>query len=178
MPDYPPLSQLAPKTFGTSSFGDWLANMIGQGLTAPGRVLASPTPMTSEQMIQPAQEMMVLMGSGAPMAERGALGVVGGRPLAIKEAIGALPPAEDMVRLYRGGGNNPGGSKWVTTDRRYAERYTTPGLAHTEGPGSFLQYVDVPKTDPRVQIPTGQSVHSFEAPSDIADRLQPFYKAR
>jgi hypothetical protein len=79
MPDYPPLSQLAPKTFGTSSFGDWLANMIGQGLTAPGRVLASKEPMTSEQMIPEAQSMMALMGSGAPAAEAGALGAVGGR---------------------------------------------------------------------------------------------------
>jgi hypothetical protein len=79
MPDYPPLSQLAPKTFGTSSFADWLANMIGQGLTAPGKALASKEPMTSEQMIAPAQSMMALMGTGAPAAEAGALGAVGGR---------------------------------------------------------------------------------------------------
>lgn len=96
-------------------------------------------------------------------------------PLAIKDAIEASPPADDMVRLYRGGGNNAGGPKWVTTDRRYAERYTTPGLAHSEGAGSYLQYVDVPKSDPRVRIPAGQSTHSFEAGPDIADSLKPLY---
>jgi hypothetical protein len=82
MPDYPPLSQLggAPRTFGTSSFADWLANIIGQGLTAPGKALASTTPITSEQMIQPAQSMMALMaGGGVPAAERGAVGAFGGR---------------------------------------------------------------------------------------------------
>jgi hypothetical protein len=82
MPDYPPLSQLggAPRTFGTSSFGDWLANMIGQGLTAPGKALASTTPITSEQMIVPARDMMALMvGGGVPAAERGAVGAFGGR---------------------------------------------------------------------------------------------------
>jgi hypothetical protein len=80
MPDYPPLSQLAPKTFGTSSFGDWLANMMYRGFTAPGKALASTTPMTSEQMIAPAQDMMALMaGGGVPAAERGAVGAFGGR---------------------------------------------------------------------------------------------------
>jgi hypothetical protein len=168
---YDPLGAMNPLT-------NSLASLAYRGFMAPGQALASTQPMTSEQMIAPAQAMQSLMMGGAPMAERGAVGVLGGRPLAIKEAIAAASPAEDMVRLYRGGGNNPGGPKWVTTDRRYAERYTTPGLAHTEGPGSFLQYVDIPKTDPRVQMPAGQSVHSFEAPPDIADRLQPFYKAR
>jgi hypothetical protein len=80
MPDYPPLSQLAPKTFGTSSFGDWLANLVYRGVTAPGKALASTTPMTSEQMIAPAQDMMTLMaGGGVPAAERGAVGAFGGR---------------------------------------------------------------------------------------------------
>jgi hypothetical protein len=102
----------------------------------------------------------------------------GSVPLSIKDATEAPPAEPGTVRLYRGGGNNPGGPKWVTTDRKYAERYTTPGLAHSDKAGSFLHYVDVPATDPRVQMPEGQSVHSFEAPPDIADQLQPFYRPK
>ena len=95
--------------------------------------------------------------------------------LAIKDAVESPPPAEGMVRLWRGGGNNPGGKKWVTTSRRQAERYTLPGMAYGEKAGSYLQYVDVPKTDPRVQIPPGHDSLPFEAEPDIADRLRPFY---
>lgn len=91
------------------------------------------------------------------------------------DAQEAPPPDTGMVRVYRGGGNNPGGKKWVTTDRRQAERYTIPGLAHTDGPGTFLQYTDVPATDPRVRIPAGQNSHAFEAEPDIADSLRPFF---
>lgn len=95
--------------------------------------------------------------------------------LAIKDAVESPPPAEGMVRLWRGGGNNPGGKKWVTTSRKQAERYTLPGMAYGEKAGSYLQYVDVPKTDPRVQIPPGHDSLPFEAEPDIADRLRPFY---
>jgi hypothetical protein len=95
--------------------------------------------------------------------------------LAIRNAMPSSDPESGVVRLWRGGGNNPGGPKWVTTSRKYAERYTTPNLARGGKAGSYLQYVDVPSNDPRVQMPEGQSVHSFEAPADIADRLRPFW---
>ena len=98
--------------------------------------------------------------------------------LALKDAVPSAEVAPGMIRLWRGGGNNPGGPKWVTTDRKYAERYTTPGLARGGKAGSYLQYVDVPAGDPRVQMPAGQSVHSFEATPDIADRLQPFWQQK
>lgn len=98
--------------------------------------------------------------------------------LAIKDAQGAEPPEEGMVRLYRGGGNNPGGPKWVTTSRKQAERYTIPGLAYGAKAGTYLQYVDVPKSDPRVQIPEGHSELAVEIGPDIADKLQPFYRPK
>jgi hypothetical protein len=98
--------------------------------------------------------------------------------LAIKDALAPAEAEPGMVRLWRGGGSNPGGPKWVTTSRKYAEGYTTPGLARGGKAGSYLQYVDIPTGDPRVQMPPGQSVHSFEAPADIADRLQPYWQRK
>jgi hypothetical protein len=98
-------------------------------------------------------------------------------PLAIKDAVPAPPPPQGMVRLYRGGGG-VGGSNWVTTSKKYAEGYTTPGLAYHPQIGSYLKYVDVPADHPAVQMPPGQSVHSFEAPPDIMQQLKPFYSPR
>jgi hypothetical protein len=69
---YDPLGAINPFTTG-------LANLAARGFMAPGRALASTTPITSEQMIAPAQDMMALMGTGAPMAQRGAVGAFGGR---------------------------------------------------------------------------------------------------
>jgi hypothetical protein len=127
-----------------------------------------------------------MIAPGMAGAEEGALGAAGGRPyanvsdapLAIKDAVGAEDPAQGMVRLWRGGGNNPGGQKWVTTSRKQAERYTTPGMAYGPKAGSYLQYVDVHGSDPRVQIPPGHSELPLFADPDIADKLQPFYRPK
>jgi hypothetical protein len=78
MPDYPPLSRMAPTTFGSSRFGDLLANLgrtVGGALMAPGQAYQSQTPMTSEQMVKPAADlaMMTTLGSGAVPAEANTL---------------------------------------------------------------------------------------------------------
>jgi hypothetical protein len=92
MPDYPPLSQLGGyDPTGEANPAVWqllakLGNRALQGFMAPGQALASTTPMTSEQMIAPAQAMQSLMMGGAPMAERGAVGTFGGR-LDLPESI-------------------------------------------------------------------------------------------
>jgi hypothetical protein len=85
MPDYPPLAQMGPRydpaaadAFPISVLGR-LADLARRGFMAPGQALQSTTPMTSEQMIAPAQAMQSLMMGGAPMAERGAVGAFGGR---------------------------------------------------------------------------------------------------
>jgi hypothetical protein len=70
---YDPLGAMNPITSG-------LASLAYRGFMAPGQALASTTPITSEQMIAPAQDMMALMaGGGVPAAERGAVGAFGGR---------------------------------------------------------------------------------------------------
>jgi hypothetical protein len=78
MPDYLPLSQLAPTTFGTSRFGNLLANLgrsAGQAFMAPGQAYQSQTPITTEQMIKPAADiaMMTTLGAGAVPAEANTL---------------------------------------------------------------------------------------------------------
>jgi hypothetical protein len=85
MPDYPPLAQMGPRydpaaadAFPISVLGR-LADLAKRGFMAPGQALASTTPITSEQMIMPAQQIQSLMMGGAPMAERGAVGAFGGR---------------------------------------------------------------------------------------------------
>jgi hypothetical protein len=102
MPDYPPLSQLGGyDPTGEANPAVWqllarLGNRALQGFAAPGRVLASQSPMTSEQMIAPAQAMQSLMMGGAPMAERGAVGAFGGRLARYQNALkeGQITPQE------------------------------------------------------------------------------------
>jgi hypothetical protein len=69
---YDPLGAMNPITSG-------LAKLAYRGFMAPGQALQSTIPMTSEQMIAPAQDMMALMGTGPLAAERGAVGAFGGR---------------------------------------------------------------------------------------------------
>ena len=196
MADYYPLSYLqnlypsnvSPEGYAATALQNPDMSLLARlgapllrGAVAPGQAYASTEPMTSEQMIGPAQDIMSLMRSGVPMAQRGAVGTFGGRPtsstLAIKDAVAAAEPAEGMTRLFRGGSHlQGGGPKWVTTSQKYAEGYTTPGLAYHPKFGSYLQYVDVPAS--RVQIPPGQKVHSFEAPEDITSQLRPYYSEK
>lgn len=147
---------------------------------APGQAYQSTTPISSEEMIKPAFDLAgtTTLGAGAFPAEantlRSGAKIV---PLAIKDAVAAAEPEVGMTRLYRGGSQMQGkGPKFVTTSRKYAEGYTTPGLAYHPQIGSYLQYADVPSS--RIQIPLGQKVHSFEAPEDIVSQLQPFYRPR
>jgi hypothetical protein len=83
-----------------------------------------------------------------------------------------LPPVPDgMVRLYHGGSDpTSGGARWVTPDYAYARDYR---------PGQPVSYVDVPRDNPAVQAAVASHpdeplrIASFNAPEDIAKRLQP-----
>lgn len=96
---------------------------------------------------------------------------------AISGGISALPPiAPGFVRLYHGGSEYAGGSRWLTESRSYAEGYAKKS-------DGILQYVDLQEGGPELanvaksfdDTGTGQRapyVH-FDAPPDVAQRLQP-----
>jgi hypothetical protein len=79
----------------------WPARLAKDAAAAamyPGEVYASDKPVTTEEMIQPAANMAGFVASGAaPFAERGAIGIFGGR-LAKTADLGALSKAEAMEK--------------------------------------------------------------------------------
>jgi hypothetical protein len=84
---------------GQERYQTWPEKMVREAVTAPGDVLASPTPMTSEQMIAPAQAIAGMAGGGslpgvmANGLEKNALGIV---PVAAakKLKVEAKPPSD------------------------------------------------------------------------------------
>ena len=89
-----------------------------------------------------------------------------------------MPPVPGgLVRLYHGGANDPttGGERWVTPSYAYAQSYSP-------STGS-VWYADVPADHPAVVAATDTSavegtgmkapISSFNAPEDIAKRMQP-----
>ncbi len=85
-------------------------------------------------------------------------------------------PAPGMVRLYHGGHQYDGGTRWVTTSRKYAETgYTTPGVKEPRKNARYLHYVDVPESDPLVARAPGGGELSFIAPEELSKQLKPFY---
>lgn len=89
------------------------------------------------------------------------------------------PVPAGHVRLYHGGADpTSGGERWVTPNYEYARDYR---------PGQPVSYVDVPRDHPAVQAATDTAavegtdmaapIHSFNAPEDIAQKLQPVRRA-
>jgi hypothetical protein len=88
---------------------------------------------------------------------------------------GDEPAKPGFVRMYHGGAEYDGGSRWLTPDRKYAEGYATrDGRKNAK-----VYYVDIPENSPYLEKAfddegTGQKapyVH-FDAPEEIAKNLR------
>lgn len=73
-----------------------ITGQMVQALKAPGNALKSTSPITTEEMIKPAADLAgMAMTGGVPAAEKGALGIFGGR-LAQSADLNALNKAQKM----------------------------------------------------------------------------------
>lgn len=86
----------------------------------------------------------------------------------------APPVKPGFVRFYHGGVSGDSGKRWLSPDQTYAEGYAAKSKDAT------VQYVDIPKNDPRLQKAfddegTDQEAPfvSFEADDELARQLQP-----
>lgn len=92
----PPANPAAPSP-AVSRAVQSIASGVGNALMAPGRALQSTTPVTTEEMIQPAADLAgFAMTGGLPMAEKGALGIFGGRMAATADRA-RLAQAEQLA---------------------------------------------------------------------------------
>jgi hypothetical protein len=96
------LTGAVDKLFGINGqprYQTWPEKMVREAVAAPGNVLASPTPMTSEDLIEPAQAISALAGGGSLPGvmmnglEKNALGIV---PVAAakKLKVESRPPSD------------------------------------------------------------------------------------
>ncbi|TDY26307.1 hypothetical protein B0G81_6817 [Paraburkholderia sp. BL6665CI2N2] len=87
---------------------------------------------------------------------------------------GDEPVKPGFVRMYHGGTEYSGGSRWLTPDRRYAEGYATK-----DGRTEKVYYVDIPEDSPHLKKAFDDEGTSFkapyihfDAPEDIAKNLR------
>ena len=153
-----PLAKLALNT-GMSMY---------RGALAPGKIYASNEPLSSEQMIGPAQDIMSLMRSGVGAAQRGAVGTFGGKSISSEEpaiAESIVGPAVKYKGEFYTGKNHDDAAANVARTHGFPFRSTVDrnllidALQDTEG---FLTN-------------TGRYVSRQEA-GEIADRAQQLKK--
>ncbi len=99
---------------GQERYQTWPEKMVREAVTAPGDVLASTVPMTSEQMIAPAQAVSALAGTGILAAEKGALGSAGGRMIQPAEKAPTFYSAVER-QVADSGQAKASGDQWLST---------------------------------------------------------------
>ena len=77
---------------GQERYQTWPEKMVRNALAAPHDVLNNPQPMTSEDLIKPANDIAALAGGGSiPFAGKGALGSFGGKLVQVEHDPFAAP---------------------------------------------------------------------------------------
>ncbi len=78
---------------GEERYQTWPERLVRDAVVAPHDVMNNPEPMTSEQMIKPAQDIASLAAGGSmPMAARGTLGALGGKLVQVEHDPFAVAP--------------------------------------------------------------------------------------